>query len=262
MPEIQNPQTGHFCWVELQTTDPAGARKFYGGLFGWTFEDMPMPAGTYTMAKIGGAQVAGLMALPEQAAKAGSPPFWGVYVAVDDVKVSTDAAAKLGAKVLMGPTPMGPGTFSVLADPAGGVFMLWRSQQSMGAFLYGDPGALVWNELISTNADVARSFYARLFGWKAEIQQMPNMAYTVFSSGSTQVAGLMAQPPDMEGAPSVWASYFAVADADAAFATALKLGAKALMPLTDIPEVGRFAWLQDPQGATFAILKSATPTAA
>jgi uncharacterized protein len=69
----------------------------------------------------------------------------------------------------------------------------------------------------------------------------------------------MAQPDEAKGTPSMWASYFAVTDADATVATATKLGAKVLTPPTDIPDVGRFAWLQDPQGAVFAILKSAMP---
>jgi len=259
MPEFHTPETGRFCWVELQTKDPAAAQRFYGGLFGWTFEDMPMPEGKYTIAKAGGKQVAGLMLLPEQAASMGMPPSWGVYVAVNDVKASTEAAAKQGAKVLLGPTPMGPGTFSVIADPTGAVFMLWHTPQPMGSFLYGEPGALTWNELISTNADVAQSFYAQLFGWKGEPQQMPNMTYTVFKQGDTMVGGLMPQPTSMKGAPSMWASYFAVADADATFATAAKLGATVIMPLTDLPGVGRFGWLQDPQGAAFAIIKNAMP---
>src|SRR2546423_6686536 len=114
MPEFLEATVGRFCWVELQAKDPAAARKFYGELFGWTWDEMPMPDGTYGIAKIAGKQVAGLMALPEQAAKRGAPPYWASYVAVADVKASTDAAAKLGAKVLMGPTALGPGTFSVL----------------------------------------------------------------------------------------------------------------------------------------------------
>ena len=249
------PVTGRFCWVELQTKDPAAAKKFYGELLGWSFEDMPMPEGTYTMARLGDKQVAGLMALPPSAASMGMPPNWGSYVAVEDVKVTTDAAAKLGAKVLMGPTAMGPGTFSVLADPTGAVFMLWHTPKPMGPFLYGEPGALAWNELLTSNADVATGFYTKLFGWKGEAMPMADYTYTVLKQGDAMVGGLMQQSPDMKGAPSVWTVYFGVTDADAAFATAEKLGAKVIMPLTDVPGVGRFGWLQDPQGAVFAVIK-------
>jgi predicted enzyme related to lactoylglutathione lyase len=259
MPEFPKPVTGTFCWVELQAKDLDGAKKFYGGLFGWTFEDLAIAEGKYTVAKVGGTNVAGLMPQLPQAAQMGGPPSWAAYVAVDDVKASTDAAARLGAEVLVPPTPMGPGTFAVLADPTAAVFLLWHTTQPMGSFLYGEPGALSWNELLTSNADVAQRFYTQLFGWKGEAMPMPEATYTVFKQRGTSVGGLMQQPPHLKGAPSMWTSYFAVADADATVATAARLGAKVLMPLTDIPDVGRFAWLQDPQGAVFAIIKNATP---
>jgi predicted enzyme related to lactoylglutathione lyase len=253
--EIQKPVAGTFCWVELQTKDPAAAKKLYSELFGWTGEDMPMPNGSYTMFKSGGSQVGGLMQLPEGAAKMGAPPMWGSYIAVDDVKATTDLAAKHGAKVLMGPTAMGPGTFSVIQDPTGGVFMTWHSPQPMGNFLYGEPGALCWNELASNNVDVAQRFYTQVFGWKADLQSMPGMNYVVLKNGDKPIGGLMEQSKEMKGAPSMWTCYFAVADADATTSKATKLGFKTLVPPTDIPNVGRFAWLQDPQGAAFAIIK-------
>ena len=260
MPEFKEATIGRFCWVELQAKDTAAAKKFYGELFGWAFEEMPMPVGTYTLAKIGSNQVAGLMTMPEESAKMGVPPNWGCYIAVADVKAGCDAAAKLGGKIILGPTPMGPGTFAVIQDPTGGIFMLWHTPQSMGTFLYGEPGALTWNELLSTNADVAQRFYTQLFGWKAEAQDMGQGMYTVFKQGGEFVGGgLMAQPPHMKGAPSAWFTYFAVADADATLAKATRLGAKILMPATDIPNVGRFGWLQDPQGTVFAILKNSMP---
>jgi predicted enzyme related to lactoylglutathione lyase len=258
MPEIVDAKVGHFCWVELQTKDVAAAKRFYGELLGWSFEDMPMPAGTYTMAKVGGSQVAGLMTMPAQVAQMGAPPSWGAYVKVRDVAESTAAVARLGGKVLMPATPMGPGTFSVIQDPSGAVIMLWNTTQSMGTFLYGEPGALTWNELVTTNVEAAQRFYSQLFGWKAQSTPMPNLAYTVFKDGDEMLAGMMEQPPEAKGQPSMWASYFAVADADATFAKATRMGAQVLVPLMDIPDVGRFGWLQDPQGAVFAILKNAT----
>jgi predicted enzyme related to lactoylglutathione lyase len=60
MPEFKTPETGRFCWVELQARDLAAAQAFYGPLLGWTFEEMPMPSGKYVIAKVRGTQVAGL----------------------------------------------------------------------------------------------------------------------------------------------------------------------------------------------------------
>src|SRR5258706_10707575 len=103
--------------------------------------------------------VAGIMALPEPAKQMGAPPHWATYFAVDDVQASSDKAAKLGGKTLVPPTAMGPGTFSVVQDPTGAVFLLWNSPQSMGAFVTMETNAFCWAELMTSNTDVARGFY-------------------------------------------------------------------------------------------------------
>jgi len=85
---------------------------------------------------------------------------------------------------------------------------------------------------------------------------MPKGTYVVLKKGDTPVGGLMPQPQGMD-MPSFWAVYFAVADADATFATARELGASVMLPLADFPKVGRLGWLRDPQGAVFAVIKGA-----
>jgi uncharacterized protein len=260
MPEFEAPVTNRVCWVELQTRDLAAARSFYGGLFGWTFEDLPLPQGSYTVAKINGKQVGGLTPLPEALVRAGTAPSWGSYIGVDDVQASSEAAARHGGQLLLGPRALGPGTFSVIADPTGAVILLWHTTQPIGTFLYGEPGSCTWNELVSTNPDVAQRYYAQLFGWKAAPQQTSGQPYTLFKSGGAPVGGLMAQPPDMKGLPSRWVCYFAVNDPDVAFTRALRSGARVIMPMSDLPQMGRFGWLADPQGALFAIIKNAAPT--
>jgi predicted enzyme related to lactoylglutathione lyase len=109
MPEFTKPAAGTFCWIDVTTTDPAAAKKFYTSLFGWTTRDMPMPGGqTYTVAELGGKMVAGIVSLPEQARKMGAPPHLMSYVAVDDAAASAKKAASLGGKLLAGPMEMGP----------------------------------------------------------------------------------------------------------------------------------------------------------
>jgi predicted enzyme related to lactoylglutathione lyase len=94
-----------------------------------------------------------------------------------------------------------------------------------------------------------------MFGWRAEFQQMGPMQYTTFWNGDKRAAGMMALPSQAAGAPSHWMVYFAVADCDATVTNARHLGAKVLAPPMDIPDVGRFAVLQDPQGAVFSVIK-------
>lgn len=261
MSEIIEPTPGNFCWIELASTDPAAGRAFYKELLGWNITDMPMPgqAEPYAMADIDGKHVAGIMRLPEAAKAMGAPAHWLSYVAVEDTAAAAAKATSLGGKVLMGPMSMGPGSMAVIQDPAGGVFALWQTVQQMGTFLYMEVGALGWNELISTNVDLAGTFYAGMFGWKLEPQQMPGMTYITLKNGETAAGGMMAQPEEMAGAPSIWNVYFSVADCDATIAKATALGGKLLAPAMDIPEVGRFAVLADPQGAAFSVIKFVAP---
>lgn len=259
MPEYSQAPAGAFCWIEVNTTDPAAAKKFYSGLFGWNLTDMPMGDAPYTMADIGGKQVAGIFKLPEEALKMGARPTWLSYIAVDDVDASTAKATSLGAKVMNGPKDVGPGRMTILQDPTGAVFALWKSSKPMGGFLFGEPNSLGWNELMTTDVEKAGKFYSSLFGWRPEAQNMGEMTYTTFHKGDQMVGGMFPQPKEMAGAPSMWVVYFSVADCDATVAKAKSLGAQVNLPPTDIPTIGRFAALADQQGAAFSVIKFLPP---
>jgi predicted enzyme related to lactoylglutathione lyase len=259
MAEWAEATVGHFCWAELQTRDPLAAREFYGELFGWRFDEMATPQGAYTLAKVDGKLVAGLMHLPHQASRMGALSSWSCYIAVDDVDASADAAAKLGGRTWLEEAAIGPGRLAIIEDPTGAVFTLRDTRQPMGTFLHGEPGALAWNELLSTNVDVTQRFYSQLFGWKAEPRMMTDLTYAVFKDAGAPVGGLLAQPSEMKGAPSFWVSYFAVDDVNETFARATKLGGKILLPFTEMSGVGHFGWLLDPQGVSFAIVRNVPP---
>jgi len=111
-------QHGAFSWSELMTTDPKAAGSFYSRLFGWETEDMSMPGMTYTVVKVGGNGIGGIMSIPKEAQ--GMPPVWGVYVTVDNVDQSAKAAEKLGGRIHVPPTDIPDvGRFSVIQDPQG-----------------------------------------------------------------------------------------------------------------------------------------------
>ena len=110
---------GAFSWCELMTPNPSAARDFYTKLFGWTTEEMnTMPGMTYTVVKVGGNGIGGIMPLPQQ----GMPPQWGCYVTVDDVDATARMATQLGGKILMGPQDIpNVGRFCVIQDLQGAV---------------------------------------------------------------------------------------------------------------------------------------------
>ncbi len=115
-------------------------------------------------------------------------------------------------------------------------------------------GAFSWFELMTTDTDGARKFYSTLFGWETEDMTMGDMNYTVWNVAKEGVGGLMPIPPQAEGQPPSWGVYVTVDDVDATAARAEELGGKVLMPPTDIPTVGRFCVLKDPQGAVISAI--------
>ena len=115
-----NLKHGAFGWIELMTTDKNAARDFYTSLFGWETEEAPMEGMDYTVFKVGGDAVGGIMKIPAEAQ--GMPPSWSVYVTVDDVDKTAVRVQELGGKLLRPPADIpGVGRFCVLQDPQGGI---------------------------------------------------------------------------------------------------------------------------------------------
>ena len=111
------------------------------------------------------------------------------------------------------------------------------------------PGMFSWCELMTSDVEAAKAFYSRLFGWALE--PVPNMDYTMLKAGGEAIGGIMAVPDEAKakGATPMWGAYVTVQDVDATAATARELGGNVLVEPRDIPGVGRFCVLQDPQGA-------------
>lgn len=249
---------GTFCWVELGTLDGEAAKKFYTELFGWTFNDVPMgPSEVYTMLKLDGKDVGALYRLTSEMRSAGVPPHWLSYVSVTNVDESAAKAKDLGATLMKDPFDvMDVGRMAVVQDPTGAVFALWQAGTHKGAGVTNVPNSFCWNELATPDTTKAGDFYTGLFGWGKDVREMsPGFSYTSFTNGDRQAGGMYKPTPDMGEIPPNWLTYFAVSDADAKVKKAIELGAKAIVPPSDIPEVGRFAVIEDPQGAVFGIIK-------
>ena len=121
-------------------------------------------------------------------------------------------------------------------------------------------GRFVWHELMTSDLDAAEAFYAKVVGWQTRDAGMPGMRYTLGAVGPTQVAGLMTIPDEAKanGMAPVWFGYVAVPDVDAAAASVAAKGGTVHRPPMDIPNVGRFAVVADPQGAVFNLFSSAS----
>jgi len=112
-------------------------------------------------------------------------------------------------------------------------------------------GKFLWHELLTTDTSGAGGFYPKVLPWRTQPSGMPG--YTLWMAGQAQVGGLVALPADATGTPPHWLIYVGTPNVDATVEHAQRLGAKICKAATDIPNVGRFAVLADPQGATFAL---------
>lgn len=243
-------------WMDLMTTDPEAAKNFYGGLFGWEFEDMPMDSpGVYTMARIEGDDVAGLGSQPPE--MAGMPAVWSVYLAVDDVDAATAKVEEAGGKVAVPAMDvMDQGRMAMMTDPAGATVGLWQAGKQHGAKRKDEPGAFTWNELLAPDFAAALPFYRAVLG--LDVQEIPmgdGSTYHCFVADGQQVAGAMAPP--MPDAPPHWHVYFHVDDVDATAAKADELGGSVVAPPFEVEGIGKFAVLSDPQGGVFSLMTPA-----
>jgi predicted enzyme related to lactoylglutathione lyase len=118
-------------------------------------------------------------------------------------------------------------------------------------------GQFVWYELMTTDTKAAKDFYGKVVGWGAQDMQMPGMNYALFNAGETPVGGLMDLPADAKkmGAPPSWVGYVGVDDVDGTASKIKRLGGNVYVEPRDIPNIGRFAVVADPQQATFALFK-------
>lgn len=251
-PNAKTPHLpGKFIWFEHVSPDLAKARAFYEPLFGWHAESMPMGGQTYHMLFNGQQGVGGL-----RSPSPGEPSQWVSYMSVDNVDAGVRAASQAGAAVVMPPTDFPPvGRGAGLVDPTGGAFCLWTSAN--GDEPDGDVpvGGFVWNELSTPDVHQALAFYEKAFGYAHSTMDMGDQGlyYILNTHGDKGRAGLF-QPK--EPMPTMWLPYVHVADCDATFALAQKLGSGFVaMPPTDIPTVGRIAIFGDTQGIAIGVIQ-------
>lgn len=255
MVEMTQYQPGTPAWVDLMTTDPEGARAFYGELFGWEFDPGALED-SYLMCRIRGLEVAGLNGSP---APEGMATAWATYMATDDSDALAQRITDEGGTVMMGPDDVGDfGRLIVATDSTGALFGSWEARQHIGARLVNEPGTVVWNELLASDLGIAQTFYAACFGYEWEDYDTGEggPAYRLMNVGGRSVGGAMEITSDMpEETSSHWMTYFAVADVDQTVALAEKLGGTVQVPVMDSPQ-GRFAVLRDPQAGVFSVIEA------
>jgi uncharacterized protein len=238
-------RVGTFVWHEHLSSDPKQAQDFYTQLFGWETEVWKPGEMDYMMISSGGKTHGGFFKAPE-----GVPNHWIGHVLVDSADETAEKVKAAGGTILMDPMDIPEvGRFAPIADPQGAVVSAFQPA--------GDgptpEGVFVWDELGTQDVEAAERFYGAVFGWTSTDMGEEYGGYKIFQIGETRVAGAMKLRDS--SAPSGWAPYIAVDDADATVDKGKKLGGSALLEPMDVPAVGRIAVLSDPQGAVFGIIK-------
>lgn len=243
------------CWIDLGTPDQDAAAGFYGGLFGWSVEadENAEQTGGYRVAMLKGQAIGGVMKLMQE----GQPPAWSTYVAVEDADATVAKAREAGGAVVVEPMDvLDYGRMAFLSDPTGAVFGLWQPGKNIGAGLVNEPGAFSWSEINTRDPEAAKAFYGDVFGWSFEDKEFEGVGtYTTINVGEGAVGGLIditGRVPDE--VPANWLVYFAVEDTDATLAKLTASGGSVAHGPVDITGVGRFAVVQDPFGAAFAVI--------
>lgn len=233
------PGAGTPVAADLVTPDVEAARRFYGGLLGWTFSgDDSRGLDCYA----DGVLAASLLTADQAPLRGWRTSFSGP---------GPESAARVrqaGGEVL----DVAPSVVHA-ADPGGATFAVVSAETR--APVTPGPGRPSWYELMTTDADTADRFYEALFGLRVTTPgpDAPD-TYALFTVGQRPVAGRLALPPEMADVVGTrWMVYFAQADVDAAARHAEQLGGSVLIPPRATP-TGRVAALSDPGGAVFTVL--------
>lgn len=254
---------GSPTWMDLTCHDLESARRFYGDLFGWAFEDTGPQTHHYHRATAGEHPVAGLMLAmdPDGTPVSGDelPATWTVYLATDDVDRTAAEIVEAGGSVRFGPLDVpDAGRMAFVADAVGAPFGIWQATPFPGFDTPGTPGTPVWFECMSGDALVAEQFYRDAVGWDISVMSGSTGDapwYATNGADENATAGLCDAAAFMPaGAPGYWRMYLAVEDTEATLAQLQELGGRVLDGPRDSP-FGYVATVADPEGASFQVIQ-------
>jgi uncharacterized protein len=243
---------GKFVWADLVTDDVAGARKFYGGMFGWSFQEN----GNYTIALNDQRPLAGMFQRPRPTDRPGQPRWFG-YISVASVSKAQRAVTGAGGKVLAPPQKFPKrGEQAVFADAEGAVFGVVKSSSGDPEDFLADPGDWIWIQLLSHDGHKASEFYRAIGGYEIIENSTPGkLSDYVLSSKGYARATVRTIRTDNEKARPTWLPFVRVKNVGESVALAKQLGGRALIEPKPAILNGKAAVIADPAGAAIGILE-------
>ena len=254
MPTRDEAPIGAPCWIDLFTSDPDGARAFYGEVFGWESVEAGEEYGGYITFTKNGLSVAGGM---RNDGSQGAPDAWTTYLRVADADAVVDAAGAHGGQVHLQPMEVpGQGRMALVADVADAAIGLWEPAEHRGFGVLAEDGAPAWFELHTRAYDDSVAFYQKVFGWDTAVAgDEPDFRYTTLGEGEGQLAGIMDASSFLAAdEPSRWHIYFGTDDSDATLARIVQNGGNHVSGPDDTP-YGRLSTATDTTGVVFKLVE-------
>ena len=252
---------GSPCWIDLGTPDVAAAAGFYRAVFGWEFQPYGSEEDGYGFFRLEGRTVGAVGRLTEEGARSA----WMLYFQTPDADAAARAVEQAGGIVRLAPAEVGThGRMAQFSDPQGGQFAAWQPGGTKGLEAVDEAGSLSWTELYTPDAEAAKAFYGRVFGWTIQDMPLPGGTggtYSLITPAGLEAermhGGLMELPAEHlepSGGRAHWHPVFGTADCDASVAKVTANGGSVQMGPEDAPGVGRIAVCLDPHGADFVLL--------
>jgi predicted enzyme related to lactoylglutathione lyase len=247
---------GKFVWYEYMG-DRSAAADFYAGVVGWSTKDAGMADFPYEIVSVGDHPVGGIMDIPDDAKTMGAKPSWMGYIWVEDVDVAAKRLEAAGGRIYKQAADIpAVGRFAVVADPYGGVFMLFRDAggNPPSPPAPGTPGLVGWRELHADDGAKALAFYSEFFGWQkdGEFDMGPMGLYHIFNTGHGERGGIMTRTPEIPA--SFWLYYFDLDALDPAIERVKAHGGRIANGPIEVPGGQWVAQAFDPQGAMFGLV--------
>lgn len=259
-PLVQPASTEHHAgkviWLDLITPDLAGAKRFYGELFGWTFQDVSKGRTPYCVASLNGSPLGGLV---QRAVEPGErkQPAWLTFLSVADVEQAERTALANGGKILSEPRSYPQrGRQAVFADPQGAVFAVLQSSSGDPADELAEPGQWIWSSLLAGDPDKDAAFYQAVFDYQVFDQiRDDGVEHVLLASNDYARASVNALPPGSSGIHPHWLNFVRVVDTADSVAKVKALGGQVLVAPHLDRHGGSIAVVADPSGAPFGLLE-------
>ena len=261
LPPLNSPASsehhvGKIVWAELVTPDLAAAERFYGGLFGWTFQSLHSGKSDYAVAVADGRPVGGLY---QKAIPAGEhrQSAWLTFIAVSDVAAAKRAALAHGAKVVSDAKSYPErGRQAVLADPEGAVFAVLASSSGDAPDLLAVHGEWIWSSLLSQDAGTEAAFYQQVFSYDVfDLASEDGLEHVILSSDDFARASVNSFPPGAARRHPHWLNFIRVDHTIDAVAKAVSSGGRVLVEPHVDRHGGQVAVVADPAGAPLGLME-------